>query len=150
MKVFGDRLKEARLSCGLTQDELAKRTGTVKATISSYELGKTEPDMYRISQFISVLGVDANFLFRDEMASVSPKPVTSDELELIGKYRTLDDHGKRVVDFLLNEEAARVAASKEKEQGHKHLTDEEAIALVAKRYGHLFNTDPAEDEEISG
>ena len=104
--------------------------------------------MYRISQFISVLGVDANFLFRDEMSSVSTKTVTSDELQLIDKYRTLDYHGKRVVDFLLNEEAARVAASKE--QGHKHLTDEEAIALVARRYGHLFNTDPAEDEEISG
>lgn len=101
--------------------------------------------MYRISQFISVLGVDANFLFRDEMASVSPKPVTSDELELIGKYRTLDDHGKRVVDFLLNEEAARVAASKE--QGHKHLTDEEAISLVARRYGHLFNSDPDDEEK---
>ncbi len=101
--------------------------------------------MYRISQFISVLGVDANFLFRDEMASVSPKPVTSDELELIGKYRTLDDHGKRVVDFLLNEEAARVAALME--QGHKHLTDEEAIALVARRYGHLFNSNPNDEEK---
>ena len=149
MKVFGDRLKEARLSCGLTQDELAKRTGTVKATISSYELGKTEPDMYRISQFISVLGVDANFLFRDEMASVSPKPVTSDELELIGKYRTLDDHGKRVVDFLLNEEAARVAASKEKEQGHKHLTDEEAIALASQRYGSIRRLSSDQDQEES-
>ena len=143
--MFGDRLKEARLSCGFTQDELAKRTGTVKATISSYELGKTEPDMYRISQFISVLGVDANFLFRDEMAAVSKIPVTSDEQELLEKYRTLDDHGKRVVDFLLNEEAARVAASKE--QGRKRLTDEEAIALVARRYGHLFNSDPDDEEK---
>ena len=143
--MFGDRLKEARLSCGFTQDELAKRTGTVKATISSYELGKTEPDMYRISQFISVLGVDANFLFRDEMAAVSQIPVTSDEQELLEKYRTLDDHGKRVVDFLLNEEAARVAASKE--QGRKRLTDEEAIALVARRYGHLFNSDPDDEEK---
>lgn len=143
--MFGDRLKEARLSCGFTQDELAKRTGTVKATISSYELGKTEPDMYRISQFISVLGVDANFLFRDEMAAVSQMPVTSDEQELLEKYRTLDDHGKRVVDFLLNEEAARVAASKE--QGHKRLTDEEAIALVARRYGHLFNSNPNDEEK---
>lgn len=143
--MFGDRLKEARLSCGFTQDELAKRTGTVKATISSYELGKTEPDMYRISQFISVLGVDANFLFRDEMAAVSQIPVTSDEQELLEKYRTLDDHGKRVVDFLLNEEAARVAALME--QGRKRLTDEEAIALVARRYGHLFNSNPNDEEK---
>ena len=101
--------------------------------------------MYRISQFISVLGVDANFLFRDEMAAVSKIPVTSDEQELLEKYRTLDDHGKRVVDFLLNEEAARVAASKE--QGRKRLTDEEAIALVARRYGHLFNSDPDDEEK---
>lgn len=146
--MFGDRLKEARLSCGFTQDELAKRTGTVKATISSYELGKTEPDMYRISQFISVLGVDANFLFRDEMAAVSKIPVTSDEQELLEKYRTLDDHGKRVVDFLLNEEAARVAASKE--QGHKHLTDEEAIALATQRYGSIRRTTVDQDQEESG
>ena len=148
MKVFGDRLKEARLSCGFTQDELAKRTGTVKATISSYELGKTEPDMYRISQFISVLGVDANFLFRDEMAAVSQIPVTSDEQELLEKYRTLDDHGKRVVDFLLNEEAARVAASKE--QGHKHLTDEKAIALSSQRYGSIRRLSSDQDQEESG
>lgn len=104
--------------------------------------------MYRISQFISVLGVDANFLFRDEMAAVSKIPVTSDEQELLEKYRTLDDHGKRVVDFLLNEEAARVAASKE--QGHKRLTDEEAIALATQRYGSIRRITVDQDQEESG
>lgn len=104
--------------------------------------------MYRISQFISVLGVDANFLFRDEMAAVSKIPVTSDEQELLEKYRTLDDHGKRVVDFLLNEEAARVAASNE--QGHNHLTDEEAIALSTQRYGSIRRTTVDQDQEESG
>lgn len=104
--------------------------------------------MYRISQFISVLGVDANFLFRDEMAAVSKTPVTSDEQELLEKYRTLDDHGKRVVDFLLNEEAARVAALIE--QGRKRLTDEEAIALATQRYGSIRRITVDQDQEESG
>lgn len=143
---IGAVLKSARERRGLTQLQVAETLGKRQQTIGNWETGYAQPDANTLFALCDLYNISIDDAFGGGRHVV----VSSSEKEHLEKYRTLDDHGKRVVDFLLNEEAARVAASKEKEQGHKHLTDEEAIALVAKRYGHLFNTDPAEDEEISG
>lgn len=41
--VFKDRLKEKRISAGLTQSELAKIAGITSRTIQNYELGTRNP-----------------------------------------------------------------------------------------------------------
>ncbi len=51
---------------------------------------------------MDALGVDANFIFQDEMREHYECPATTEEMEtLVKKYRQLDEHGKQLVlDFM--------------------------------------------------
>lgn len=138
---IGAVLKSARERRGLTQLQVAETLGKRQQTIGNWETGYAQPDANTLFALCDLYNISIDDAFGGGRHVV----VSSSEKEHLEKYRTLDDHGKRVVDFLLNEEAARVAASKE--QGRKRLTDEEAIALVARRYGHLFNSDPDDEEK---
>ena len=128
--MFCDRLREARVMRNMTQLDLAAKVPILSpSTISNYEKGKSEPDMYRLSKLIEALDVDANFLLQDEMSSVdySFNVLSCDEQLLISEYRTLDEHGRKIVDFVLKEEAARMAAIPS--------TMEEQAEIARERYG---------------
>ena len=128
--MFCDRLREARVMRNMTQLDLAAKVPILSpSTISNYEKGKSEPDMYRLSKLIEALDVDANFLLQDEMSSVdySFNVLSCDEHLLISEYRTLDEHGRKIVDFVLKEEAARMAATPS--------TMAEQAEIARERYG---------------
>lgn len=59
---FGDRLREARLRRGLTQEKLAKEIGVAKSTLTGYEKGNREPDISKIRRILEILDVDADYL----------------------------------------------------------------------------------------
>lgn len=107
---FKDRLKEARLSRGLTQEQIAKQIGVAKSTFTGYEKGNSEPSILTISKIMNVLKVDANFLWQDETNSLTELVVSLDEKALLRKYRALDDHGREMVDFTLDKEYERSKA----------------------------------------
>lgn len=44
-QLFGARLRELRAAAGLTQRELAKRSGTSSAAISNFEAGNNAPTL---------------------------------------------------------------------------------------------------------
>ena len=141
---IGAVLKSARERRGLTQLQVAETIGKRQQTIGNWETGYAQPDANTLFALCDLYNISIDDAFGGGRHVV----VSSSEKEHLEKYRTLDDHGKRVVDFLLNEEAARVAASKE--QGHKHLTDEEAIALASQRYGSIRRLSSDQDQEESG
>ena len=62
--------------------------------------------MYKL---FNALGCDANYLHQDDMnALVYENTATPEEFEnIVKKYRVLDTHGKKMVDFTLNEEWER-------------------------------------------
>lgn len=146
---FLDRLDQLMDERSLNKNQLASLTGIPVSTIYGwYKKGFGSITLPTMQKLASFFGCSMEYL----VSGTENVPeqsyvfiVSAEERKLIEKYRTLDDHGRRVVNFLLNEEAARVAALME--QGHKHLTDEEAIALVARRYGHLFNSNPNDEEK---
>ena len=103
---FADRLKEARLQKGYTQEQIALKVGVAKSTYTGYEKGIREPNVNTIGKLMEELNVDANFLWQDE--TTFPFELTYDEMEnLVKKYRDLDDHGKEMVDFTLQKEWER-------------------------------------------
>ena len=104
--MFKDRLREARLSRGMTQGELAVRIGVVKSTVAGYETGRSEPNMEKFAQIMAVLNVDANTLLRDEMAEESARHVSfSDEAyRIAGQFERLDEHGRHVVRLVMEAE----------------------------------------------
>ena len=79
--MFRDRLREARVMRNMTQLDLAAKVPILSpSTISNYEKGKSEPDMYRLSKLIEALDVDANFLLQDEIISFRRFNVEMDEI----------------------------------------------------------------------
>ena len=107
--MFKDRLREARLNRGMTQTELAARIGVVKSTVAGYETGRSEPNMEKFAQIMSVLNIDANSLLRDEMADAQGAAAgPSDEARLIAeRYDRLDGHGRHMVRIVLEAEMER-------------------------------------------
>ena len=53
-----DNLKQLRTARGLTQAEVAQRLGVTRQTISSYESGRTMPDLETLKQLADILGCD--------------------------------------------------------------------------------------------
>lgn len=67
---FGLRLREARLAAGFTQTDLAGLVEVSQTTISSWELGDTEPNIVKIRRLARVLNVTVGFLLdADEAAA---------------------------------------------------------------------------------
>ena len=66
---FGDRLKAARINKGMTQEQLAAALGIAKSTLTGYEKGNREPDVFKIKKLAETLDVDANYLLGIEKSS---------------------------------------------------------------------------------
>jgi len=105
---IGNRIKEARLNLGYTQEELAKLLGVTKGAVANYEIETSHPKEPIMYKLIEVLKVDANYLFQDCVKlSKEVNDVTLSEYDHIKKYRDLDPHGKEMVDFTLLKEWER-------------------------------------------
>lgn len=57
-----DRLKSARKKAGITQAELAERTGISQVMVSSIETGVREGSLVTLAKFARVLGVPVSYL----------------------------------------------------------------------------------------
>jgi len=65
--IRGDRLKTARKRAGITQVELAERTGLSQVMISSIETGLREGSVQTLAKFAKVLGVPVSYLAGEEL-----------------------------------------------------------------------------------
>ena len=118
--MFGDKLKKARISAKLKQSELAKILNTTNTTISNWENNVSKPDLDTIEYICGALSVPASYFFNSPDSVV--KVFTPAEQEHIKKYRGLDDHGKDIVDTVLDKEYNR-------QQAEKQSKEQESIAI---------------------
>lgn len=108
---FGDRLIKTRKEHGYTREALAQELGISKFTLRNYELEATEPGhtfLKLISDFFNV-SVDYLMELTDEKEVLHTFRLRSSEQDIVEKYRTLDSHGKDMVDTVLKKEAERMA-----------------------------------------
>lgn len=115
---FSERLKETRIQRGLKQLQIAQMMGIAESTYCGYETGKRQPDVIKIKQLAKILDVSGDYLLEtgfDEKASIPEKhdrvvqSCTKEDFEtVIKKYRALDEHGKKIIDYVLNEEYERI------------------------------------------
>lgn len=75
-KSFGLQVRELRLAAGMTQETLAERMGTTKATVSKIERSTNPPKLEWITRIADALDVDAAEL-------AFSKPVSSGRLEMM-------------------------------------------------------------------
>lgn len=59
---MGERIKQARLDAGLTQEKLAELLNLSRGTIARYELGEIEPKLQNLAAIADVLQVSVDYL----------------------------------------------------------------------------------------
>ncbi len=62
-KRFGEKIRELRLSRGLSQEELAFRSNVHRTYLSGIERGKRNPSLNNIAAIAKALGVTLSQLF---------------------------------------------------------------------------------------
>ena len=62
MRIFQERLRETRLSCGLTQRQLAESLGISQPSYIRYENGSSEPTLENLAKLSDILDVSVDYL----------------------------------------------------------------------------------------
>lgn len=128
---FNERLKEARIAAGYTQEQVADKIGIAKSTLAGYETGSREPSIPTVEKIMQVLSVDANFLYQDGMDNALASSFSIQEQDHIKKYRSLDPLDKKAVDGLLD------TLSHRQEQAKEFIEFEPPMLLPY--YGHIVS-----------
>ena len=58
MKNYGELIRTARKHAGLTQKELAEKSGVAKITIQQYEAGKRQPRLDQLEMLADAMKMD--------------------------------------------------------------------------------------------
>ncbi len=102
---IGNRIREARESLNMTQEQLGTLVGVTKSAITNYENEVSRPKEKVLYELFRVLRVEQNYLFQDVAPAVPEISVA--EKELLKRYRRLDEHGKELIDAILDIESRR-------------------------------------------
>lgn len=106
-----EKLNQLKKESGMTTDDIVAASGLSKGTLNKIFAGATkDPQLSTVRAIVHCLGYTLDDLDDLEPNTYSKKnepKYSALEVEYIKKYRILDEHGKRMVDFVLNEEYKR-------------------------------------------
>ena len=92
MAAFADMLSYLRKREGLSQVQLAQKTGLTRSAIGMYETGKREPDFETLEIFADFFNVNMDTLMGKAPISESERPVTDDDIKFaLWGTREIDD-----------------------------------------------------------
>ncbi len=112
MSIIGKNIRTARISIGMTQEELASRMGyKSKSTINKIELGKNDIPQSKIKKFAEVLDTTPSALMgwekiieekpvetanklADLFLGIEPKETDAEVKLMLEEYNSLDDAKK--------------------------------------------------------
>ena len=137
---LSDRIKEARLKSGLTQEQLANMIGTAKSTVTGYEKGNRIPPAATVGSIADATNVDVNFLYQDEVKERKENNVSLEELSRVKKYRLISEYspdGAEVIDTVLNREYSIAQKLKEQKEHIEKLESETTPMRIINYYYRL-------------
>lgn len=118
MSILPKNIRYLRKANGWSQDYIAEKLGYKSyTTIQKWEMGTSEPPLKKTRELADLFHVDIDDLTNkdleipDVIKSQYNNDVSLEEITVIKKYRDLDDHGKEMVDFTLQKEWERSAAT---------------------------------------
>ena len=105
-------IQELKKKKGLTIDELSALSGVPVGTLNKILSGQTkDPKLETLKAIARVLGCTLDD-FDDPKEEDASKSFTENEVQLIEKYRFLDEHGKDVADTIIDKEYIRCVDEK--------------------------------------
>ena len=121
MNDLGARIKKYRELRQLTQKQLAQKLGESSGSvIYNWEKGIGRPDCNKLVRLCEILDISADELLGCK--SIAQYPTVA-EWDTIKKYRALDEHGKEVVDYIIESEYKRVKHATKKPQARMLKVD---------------------------
>lgn len=128
---IGEKLKAARISCGMTQQEVANKIGRKQPIIGHWETGYSQPDANTLFILCDIFGttVDEVFGFKKDRPFIS-----SNDISLLEKYRSLDSSGRTHVDAVLDWEVKRTTQAKEAADTVENLQQQLSIRTIPPRF----------------
>lgn len=102
---IGDRIKRLRKDKKLTQAQLGEFCHVKQATISSWEMNRTEPNMGNIADLCKILEVGSEYLAYGELAQIAPTisdPVKSRALAYAKRLQRLTAEKQEIVFDLID------------------------------------------------
>ncbi len=127
-KNFGKRLRQYRIACGLTQEQVSSVLNINRTTYTKYETGVSEPSQELLGRIVSMFGTDYNSILgdKDEFKSeplvaeptIRMNSLNNAEKRLVSGYRSFDAEEKAKLDKafenILDERNKRLAESAKK------------------------------------
>lgn len=110
-----------RKKFGYTQKYLADLLGVKHNAISSWENGTNSIDMDTLFNVCNIFNISISEMFG--IYGKTQNEVSSEEYEQIKVYRSLDYHGKAIVDFILEKEYERCKVEFNKEENRVPIED---------------------------
>ena len=108
MDTLGVQIRKYRELRCLTQKQLAEKLGESSGSvIYNWEKGIGRPDCDKLVRLCDILDISADELLGCKSMA---QRTTAAEWDTIQKYRALDEHGKEVVDYMIDSEYKRVTA----------------------------------------
>lgn len=108
--MFTDRLEKLRQERKLTKKEIADELGIPYSTYFGYSNGTREPSIKMLWLLADFFNVSVDYLLglSNSQNNVTSDSFSVDEVNTIKKYRALDEHGKELVDTILDKEYSRM------------------------------------------
>lgn len=149
------RLRKALNIRSMKQVELSEKTTIGKSAISQYLSGKVIPKQDKIYLMAKALNVNEAWLMGYDVEMNRPSSsynkipvmptINQDEIELLNKYRKLDDKGQHTVSTVLDMEYNRCSAIEEEKDylipiaaHNDNITDEE-LELINQDLADMDN-----------
>lgn len=135
----GEKIKYYRTQLGLSAEELASSIGVSPSTIYRYENNDiANMGIDKLKLIASALHTQSYVLLgwgddKSEQELTNSVPPNSDESNILKKYRDLDDHGKKMVDFVLEEEYIRSTSSTALYDEGRKIAEEVKAELLTKK-----------------
>ncbi len=142
MDTLGAQIRKYREHRRLTQKQLAEKLGESSGSvIYNWEKGIGRPDCDKLVRLCDILDISADELLGCKSMA---QRTTAAEWDTIQKYRALDEHGKEVVDYLIDSEYKRVTVLTRKPKPRMLKLDWFAQPASAGT-GNFLDSDLAED-----
>ncbi|MCH5297397.1 MAG: helix-turn-helix domain-containing protein [Ruminococcus sp.] len=130
--MFGRRLKQYRVACGLTQEQVASVLNLNRTTYIKYETGASEPSYEILCRIVSLLGTDFNSVLEEsdkfEGSIFDTKMplfnLTKGEQEIIIAFRSFSDEEKAV----LNDKITEILIDR-----NKKLTERKGVNFYVRK-----------------
>ena len=142
MDTLGAQIRKYREHRQLTQKQLAEKLGESSGSvIYNWEKGIGRPDCDKLVRLCDILDISADELLGCKSMA---QRTTAAEWDTIQKYRALDEHGKEVVDYLIDSEYKRVTTLTRKPKTRMYKLDWFTLPSSAGT-GNILDSDLAEE-----